>query len=124
MARNPPPEHTRWKPGQSGNIAGRPKREMTADSVALMIEKYMLMSQSSLVAIVKDPESKGIEALAASACLSAITKGDWNAVNSMLDRSIGKVKDISEVHQHNYDDEFDKAPKENIIELLRRSNSK
>jgi hypothetical protein len=113
-----------WPKGVSGNPGGRPKRQFTAEDVGLVIEKYMLLPQGELQAIYEDKETNGVNALAAGAVLEAIRAKDWNAVRDMLDRSIGKVKDISEVHQHNYDDEFDKAPKENIIELLRKSSSK
>lgn len=83
-----------------------------------------MKSKADLGAIVSDPEAKGFNSMIAAACLEAIDKGDYTRISFLLDRTVGKVKDISEVHQHNYDDEFDKAPKENIIELLRRSNSK
>ena len=82
------------------------------------------MSKQELFALQSAPDTKGVTAIAVSACLKAIEDGNWNNINSMLDRCLGKVKDISEVHQHNYDDEFDKAPRENIIELLRRANTK
>jgi hypothetical protein len=82
------------------------------------------MTRAQLKEIIEDPKSEIVDIHIASIMAQGVKKGDFSSLASLLDRSVGKVKDISEVHQHNYDDEFDKAPKENIIELLRRSNDK
>ncbi len=119
------PQNKNLKPfqkGQSGNPSGGRKKLFTADDLALEIEKCMTMSIEDLRKLAGDVKQKGAIAIAASACLKAHEDGDFHKINSMLDRCIGKVKDISEVHQHNHDSEFDKAPRGELIDILRRSN--
>ena len=52
--------------------------------------------------------------------VTALEKSDYARLEALFARGIGKVKDITEVHQHNHDAELDKEPKENVIELLRQ----
>lgn len=89
-----------WPKGTSGNPGGRPRRELTPESVGNVIEKYMLLPQGELQAIYDDQTTPGINALAAGACLEAIRSKKWDLAEKMLDRAIGKVTDVSEVHSH------------------------
>jgi len=114
-----------WPKGVSGNPGGRPKRELTPENVGGIVEKYLLMAQGELQAIYADKTTPAINALAAGACLDAIKLKKWDLANSMLDRSIGKVKDVVENHNHSHDEAFDDAPRGELIDLLRkRSNDK
>jgi hypothetical protein len=61
-----------------------------------------------------------LEVMVASIMARAAKDGDYSRLEFLLARSIGKVKDISEVHQHNYEAELAAEPKENVIELLRQ----
>jgi hypothetical protein len=74
-----PPEHSRFKPGQSGNPNGRPKKIPELDK---------------LLADVLGEEKDGIEA--AKAILMALrakaTKGDVRAAEVLLERAYGKIK--------------------------------
>ena len=121
------PQNKHLKPfqkGQSGNPSGRPRNLLTRTEIEAKISKCYRMTRAQLKEIIEDPKSEIVDIHIASIMAQGVKKGDFSSLASLLDRSVGKVKDISEVHQHNYDDEFDKAPKENIIELLRRSNDK
>jgi hypothetical protein len=73
------PEHTRFKPGQSGNPNGRPKK---------------LPKLDELLADVLGEDKDGIEA--AKAILMALrakaAKGDVRAAEVLLDRAYGKSK--------------------------------
>ena len=113
-----------WPKGVSGNPGGRPKRELTPENVGGIVEKYLLMAQGELQAIYADKTTPAINALAAGACLDAIKLKKWDLANSMLDRSIGKVKDVVENHNHSHDDEFNSAPRGELVDILRRANAK
>lgn len=75
-----PPEHTRFKKGQSGNPKGRPKKIPALDV---------------LLADVLGEEKEGTPA--AKVILLALrqkaTKGDVRAAEILLDRAYGKAKD-------------------------------
>lgn len=108
-----------WKPGQSGNPSGRPKGKLTRDEVEAIMARFTRLSREELQIVVQNPKSTMLEIMVASVMAKAAKDGDCARLNFLLDRSIGKVKDIQEVHQHNYDEDLDKEPKENVLELLR-----
>ncbi len=114
-----PPDHLKWKPGQSGNPSGRPKGQLRRDDVEATIGRFAKLTREELQVIVQSPKSTMLDIMIAGIMAKAAKDGDYARLQFLLDRSIGKVKDVQEVHQHNYDAELDKEPKENIIELLR-----
>ena len=125
MAYKKPPEHAKWKPGQSGNYSGRPKRKFSSDDLARAIEDCLDMTVAQLELKLQDKSIKGVMAITIAACLKSREDGNFNAINSMLDRCVGKVKDVVETHNHNHDEAFDNAPRGELIDLLRkRSNDK
>jgi len=112
-------EDTQFKPGQSGNPAGKPKDQLSKTTIERLVHRLLKLTGNDLQDLVDNPKTASLEALVAKIIQKAIETGDPSRLNFLLDRSIGKVKDIAEVHQHNYDDILDKQPKENVIELLR-----
>lgn len=115
-----PPDYTRWKKGQSGNPGGKPKQLLTIASVSALMGRFAHLSEEQLATVLKDPKATVIEKMVGSVIMKAIQAGDYTRLSFLLDRTVGKVKDVSEVHQHNsYDSEFDKQPKENVLQLLR-----
>lgn len=124
MANKNPSPATRIKKGQVLNPGGRPKGLLTADTIKALMGRFCHLTKNQLADIIQGPDSTMLEIMVAAVMAKAAKDGDYSRLSFLLDRTVGKVKDISEVHQHNYDDEFDQAPKENIIELLRRSNNK
>lgn len=78
------PIHTRFKKGQSGNPKGRPPK---------------LPKLDELLASVMSEERNGLTA--AEAVLRALivkaTKGDVRAAEVLLDRSFGKVRQITDI---------------------------
>lgn len=68
----PPPREGQWKPGQSGNPGGRPKRKPLTDAIARIIDAV------------------GAEKFAAAIAAKA-ELGDVTAFREMADRLEGKV---------------------------------
>ena len=82
-----PPEASRWKPGQSGNPAGRPKeRPIAAELKRLADEKITLKVDGREVTMTR------LEALAMQAWGKAM-KGDFRWGKEVWDRIDGKVAD-------------------------------
>ena len=119
MARKPPPEYTRWKPGQSGNASGKPKGLLTQNEISALIGRFWRLSSDQLELVLKDPKTTMGEAMIASVMLRAFKDGDFSRVEGLLTRGVGKVKDVSEV-THNYDEELKKVDREKIVELLKQ----
>jgi len=109
-----------YKPGQSGNPGGRPKDAIDRKKVDAIMNKFSHLSRAQLEAKVNSPETTMLELMIASVMVRAVKDGDASRLNFLLDRSIGKVKDVVETYNHNFDEELDKIPKENVIELLRQ----
>lgn len=108
MPRPLPPVEHRFKPGQSGNPAGQQKHNPEIKALRRMTHAEIAEVGSLIVAgdvptlkhivkssIGKDSESKEHSVLKvwfASCALKAISKGDSNSLNVLLDRIVGKVK--------------------------------
>jgi hypothetical protein len=80
----PPPAHTRWPKGKSGNPKGRPPK---------------LPKLDDLLATVMTEERNGLTAAEAvlRALLVKATKGDVRAAELLLDRSFGKMRLPSDI---------------------------
>jgi len=78
-----PPEHSKFKKGQSGNPKGRPKLPDLKDAIAKVLSE----------------EKDGITALDAilSALRARAAKGDVRAAQELLDRGFGKSKQSMDV---------------------------
>jgi len=101
MAKVPPPVHTRWKPGQSGNKNGRPKGLLTSNDIKDLISKFANKTIPELQEIVADPKSKVIDVAVASSLIKA-SLADRDIFDFVLNRSIGKVKEEIDVHSHSH----------------------
>jgi hypothetical protein len=95
LAKKPPPEHTRWKPGESGNKAGKVKNLLTQDSVKKLISQFSEMTEVELKEIAENPNTPWKEKALATQMLQA--PENLGALNFVLERSIGKVKDVKEI---------------------------
>ena len=97
----------RYKPGESGNPAGRPKCQVAADIQVLQelsrgfvetkIAAAMQRTINELVEVYKDPDSQSIDVAISSIMLKS-AKGDYKALNFLFDRVIGKVADKIEMN--------------------------
>lgn len=74
MPTPPPPEHTRWKPGQSGNPQGYSRGRRQIDDLIQLIE-----------------ETKGAERAISRAWLKQILGGSLPHLKEYLERRDGKV---------------------------------
>lgn len=100
MAKPSPPEHTRFKPGQSGNPSGRPKlppalkaiKELSTSEVKRVIAKYARMSRVQLQDAIKDPNTPIYEITIAAILATSAKNGDFARLAFILDRTIGKPK--------------------------------
>ena len=96
MARKPPPEHSRFKPGVSGNPSGKKKNLLTQTEVKGIISELENLPLGKLKEIMADEKETAIRASIASQILKS-AGGDSNSFNMLMDRSIGKVKETKEI---------------------------
>lgn len=130
MGYKDPPKETRFKKGQSGNPRGRAKlpedlqkvKMLTKEHISKLINKYGSLTLAKLEEVMKAEESASFDVMICSAIRRAIVDGDVSRMDFLLNRTVGKVTDVAEVHQHNYDPALDELPKENIIQMLKAVN--
>lgn len=104
MGRGNPNPSVKWKKGQSGNPAGMkagilPKREWkmhTAASVAETFSKYQDMSIPDLRIVSKSETLPALEVIIATALLKDRLEGQVENTEKILDRCVGKVKQVQE----------------------------
>lgn len=128
MPRAIPPEHARWKPGQSGNPGGRPKlpaalravKEFTSEEIRRLISKYMRLSKGELSKVINDKAvSDGLpmfEAMVCSILVNAYKTGDFSKLDFLLNRAGHRQRTETEVHQHNYTEEQQK--KDEVVKKM------
>lgn len=92
-----------WKPGQSGNPAGRPPEahpnlvRFTKKAVQETFAQLMLLPQEELNRIRDDQQESGIRAAVASVIMRARARGQLSDLDAMIDRIIGKVPQKTEL---------------------------
>lgn len=91
------------KGGPSPNPAGRKPDMFGAHLKKLSIVELEEIANlivkgnvEQLRAVAKDPKSTVIKTMLAAACVKIITKGDMHALDQLLNRLVGKVKDTVE----------------------------
>jgi hypothetical protein len=124
VKRDPKANLKPFKPGQSGNPAGRPKtpddilkaNRLTAETFARQINKYLHLTVDELNADLSRPDASMIDLLVGGMVMKAAKDHDWQRANFILDRIIGKVKDPDQnVTVSTYN--FSMLPREQVIEL-------
>lgn len=97
------------KPFKKGNKAaegkGRPQvppelkaaRKLTRPQVELVFTKYLHATPAEVDAVLASPDTPFIDRIVLAIAQRALDDGDQAALNFMLDRTIGKVKDHLEV---------------------------
>jgi hypothetical protein len=97
---------TSWKPGQSGNPAGRPKTpdffkdngvKASPTLIRAMIMKFGQMTKEEMMTFLATPFPTMLESMICSIMLKAVVEGDHSRVNFLLDRLIGKVSEKIDV---------------------------
>ncbi len=105
MARKPPPEHTWFKPGQSGNEKGRPPiavalthgKFFTVDELKRHITNHFRMPYEELELRSKDKTLPVVEHVIISTLMAAIEKGDISRAEFLFMRSLGRVTEKLEI---------------------------
>ncbi len=105
MAKKPPPEKHRFKPGQSGNPSGKEKlpeelkaiSQFTSDILKREVFKTIYKPMEEIEAIAVDRKTLGIDAMIAAVIVQAVNRGDYSGLDFLLNRTIGKVRESMEV---------------------------
>lgn len=100
-----PPRSTWWKPGQSGNPNGgrahdpalKAVKKMTKEELGKIGQLVLDGDYETLVELAGDREASVLTQMFASVCLRIINKGDASALDMLLNRIVGKVKDELDV---------------------------
>lgn len=97
----PPPVENRWKPGQSGNPAGRAPEPPELKALKNLTKKELvdignMVIKGDVVKLQKicdDQEESVLRVMIARVCMKVIAKGTMAELDILLNRLIGKVKD-------------------------------
>lgn len=97
----PPPEHSRWKPGESGNPGGRPKnpeglkelKHLTKAELVRAGNMIISMTPEELKEYAEDDDTTSLHVMLSSIVSRIIRTGDMAMFDRLLDRLIGKVKE-------------------------------
>lgn len=96
-----PPKHAQWKKGQSGNPKGyagdvpelKAIKRMTKEELVDIGSLVVKGDVANLKAIAADPKATVIRVMLAAVAVKIINKGDMHALDILLNRLVGKVKD-------------------------------
>lgn len=99
MAKSPPPIHTQFKPGQSGNPSGKRKQLLTKDKVSAIIGKVADNSVEEVRDLVGKESATMLERTVASIFMEAYEKADASKLEFLFQRSIGRVVEQIDVKQ-------------------------
>lgn len=98
-------ESGKFKKGFSGNSGGRPHLEkelqkvkgLYAQEFKKIVARYCRMPLSKLQESFEDPKTKSLDLAVIKILIKTIKTGDSNGLNFLLDRTVGKVKEVREL---------------------------
>jgi hypothetical protein len=101
-----PPVHARWKPGQSGNPAGGPKdppeikkiKNLTKIELIEVANLIIKGNLDELMDLKDNPDASVLQVMIAGVAIRVMKKGDMTALDILLNRLIGKVKDEIDIN--------------------------
>lgn len=89
-----------FKPGQSGNPKGRPKnpipdalKKLTNQSLRRVIRIVVKGNKDQIEKLINNPDTSMLELAVANSFVKAVAKGDYQTVEHILQRVLGKVPD-------------------------------
>jgi hypothetical protein len=99
------PRPTAFKPGKSGNPNGRPKlapelitaKALTKEAAIRWLNEVVHANKDELNALMNDPSTPGLKLMMASVIAKGVKFGDYQRLNFMLDRLIGKIPEADVV---------------------------
>ena len=101
-----PPEHSKWKKGQSGNPKGTPRKMVsqlktigyTKAEAANTINSMLAMTIDELKEVFENKESTILEKTIANALKKSLEKGSLYSLDTLLSRTHGKPTEMLEVN--------------------------
>jgi hypothetical protein len=96
-----PPDHTKFKPGESGNPNGRPRKYVSTlreqgyklSEINDCIQVMMAMTIEELKEAFENPTATVLEKTIAAAIKRSIEKGSLYSIETLLSRVYGKPKE-------------------------------
>lgn len=82
--------------------------------------RFGRLTRVQLQEVIQNQKSTMVEIMIAAIMARAAKDGDYNRFEFLLQRSYGKVPNENVNINHDYKEEFDQIPRENILELLRQ----
>ncbi len=119
-----------WPKGQSGNTKGRPGlpeelkgiASLTHQEVCKRISRLARMTVSELDSMMANPKLSIIERNIGAIFLESICHGDQSKLSFLLDRAIGKIKEvIPDVEEESVQDELKKLSLSELLTLVREN---
>lgn len=115
----------KFQPGQSGNPSGRPKGVLTALVVQQCLSRFWMMSPAELEALLADPATKMGDRIVAQVMKRAEKDGDYNRLSFLLDRMIGRPKELGpERDSLSVEEALSGIPLEEVVNYLRTKSHK
>jgi len=104
-----PPEKTRFKPGQSGNPLGgkahskikRRLKTLTIDQYCKLIEIVAMNDLAEVRKLAKGEKEQNLLSTLAYCWLLARKRGDYDTIEKILSRVIGKIPDVVHLNSQN-----------------------
>lgn len=99
MARKPPPKHSQFKPGQSGNPLGAAIQNPLQKKLRAMTQEQLSDIYLGILEgkdFEADPNATVLQKWIGAIVKKAIAKGDASPLNILLDRVVGRVKEVRE----------------------------
>lgn len=128
MPRLPPPKHSQFKPGKSGNPEGARKhnpiakalKNLTIQSYREVIEAVCTGNVAFLQDMVNDPKTSALQVGVAAAVIKAIKVGDYATIERIAERIVGKIPD--ELNLNSTNTNLNSAPIDPV--LLKEARAK
>ena len=117
----PPPASGKWKPGQSGNPSGRPKRKPLTDAYAAILTKRIPAAVARKLQLLGRPTYAQV--IAMSLAQEAI-KGKVQAASELADRVEGRVSQPGDSPENPLHLQFEDVRNELIAALDRRADQR
>jgi multidrug efflux pump subunit AcrB len=105
MAKNKKTGGRNFPSGKSGNPNGRPPltkeakelRKLTADEFIKRVNKYLHMTAAQIKTEMDNPKATVLDMYIGNTLAIGLKRGDYNTLDNILNRIIGKLKETVEV---------------------------